>query len=99
MATPKLLAFAGSLRKASFNQMLVKVAAAGVEEAGAVAQVIRLKDFPMPVYDQDWFDENGFPESVLQFKAILKAHRSGDAPPPKSSQRSHSRRRDRRHSR
>lgn len=74
MATPKLLAFAGSLRKASFNQMLVKVAAAGVEEAGAVAQVIRLKDFPMPVYDQDWFDENGFPESVLQFKAILKAH-------------------------
>lgn len=74
MASPKLLAFAGSLRKSSYNLMLVKVAAAGAQAAGAEVKVISLKDYPMPVYDQDWFDEHGFPESVLQFKALLKAH-------------------------
>jgi chromate reductase len=74
MATPKLLAFGGSLRKTSYNQMLVQAAAAGAQAAGAEVKVIHLKDYPMPVYDQDWFDEHGFPESVLQFKALLKAH-------------------------
>jgi NAD(P)H-dependent FMN reductase len=72
MATPKLLAFAGSLRKASYNQMLVNVAAAGAQAAGAEVKIMHLKDYPMPVYDQDWFDEHDFPESVLQFKALLR---------------------------
>ena len=35
MASPKLLAFAGSLRKSSYNLMLVKVAAAGAQAAGS----------------------------------------------------------------
>lgn len=74
MAIPKLLAFAGSLRKSSYNYMLVQVAAAGAQAAGAEVKVIHLKDYPMPVYDQDWFDEHGFPDSVLQFKALLKSH-------------------------
>ena len=74
MAIPKLLAFAGSLRKSSYNYMLVQVAAAGAQAAGAEVKVIHLKDYPMPVYDQDWFDEHGFPDSVLQFKALLKGH-------------------------
>lgn len=74
MAPPKLLAFAGSLRKASYNQMLVEAAAAGAQWAGAEVTVIHLKDYPMPVYDQDWFDGHGFPESVLQFKTLLKEH-------------------------
>lgn len=74
MTTPKLLAFAGSLRKASYNHMLVQVAAEGARQAGAEIKVIHLKDYPMPIYDQDWFDENGFPASVLQFKSLLKDH-------------------------
>jgi NAD(P)H-dependent FMN reductase len=74
MASPKLLAFAGSLRKSSYNLMLAQVAAAGAQAAGAEVKVISLKDYPMPVYDQDWFDEHGFPESVLQLKALLKEH-------------------------
>ncbi|NJM63909.1 MAG: NAD(P)H-dependent oxidoreductase, partial [Oscillatoriales cyanobacterium RU_3_3] len=32
---PKILAFAGSTREASYNKMLVKVAAAGAKAAGA----------------------------------------------------------------
>jgi NAD(P)H-dependent FMN reductase len=75
MATkPKILAFAGSTRKDSFNKKLVKVAAEGAKEAGAEVTFIDLKDYPMPIYDQDWFDEHGFPESVLQLKALMKDH-------------------------
>ncbi|MGF1568301.1 MAG: NADPH-dependent FMN reductase [Nodosilinea sp.] len=74
MATPKLLAFSGSLRRQSFNTMLVKVAAAGAEAAGAEVTVIHLKDYPMPLYDQDWSDQHGLPESVLALKALAKAH-------------------------
>ncbi|MGL5061064.1 MAG: NAD(P)H-dependent oxidoreductase, partial [Microcoleus sp.] len=32
---PKILAFAGSTREASYNKMMVKVAAAGARAAGA----------------------------------------------------------------
>ncbi|PSN14467.1 NADPH-dependent FMN reductase [filamentous cyanobacterium CCP5] len=71
---PKLLAFSGSLRRDSLNAKLVKVAAEGARSAGAEVTYVHLKDFPMPVYDQDWFDEHGFPESVLNFKGLMKDH-------------------------
>ncbi|ASC74147.1 NADPH-dependent quinone reductase ArsH [Halomicronema hongdechloris C2206] len=74
MTTPKLLAFAGSLRRDSFNKKLVKIAAAGAEAAGAKVTYVDLKDYPMPIYDQDWFDQHGFPESVLQLKGLMKDH-------------------------
>jgi len=74
MTSPKLLAFAGSLRQGSFNKQLVKVAAEGAAAAGAKVTYVDLKDYPMPIYDQDWFDQHGFPESVLQLKALMKAH-------------------------
>lgn len=74
MKSPKLLAFAGSLRQKSFNHQLVQVAAEGARAAGAMVTVIRLKDYSMPIYDQDWFDANGFPASVLQLKALMKSH-------------------------
>ena len=74
MNPPKLLAFSGSLRKNSWNHQLVQVAAQGAREAGAIVTEIRLKDYGMPIYDQDWFDENGFPESVLELKAMMKEH-------------------------
>lgn len=69
----KLLAFSGSLRADSLNKKLVKVAATGAEEAGAEVTVLDIKDYPMPQYDDDWFTENGFPESVLTLKAMCKA--------------------------
>lgn len=70
---PKLLAFSGSLRKNSLNTLLVQVAAAGASQAGAEVTTLHLKNFPMPLYDQDWFDEHGFPPSVLELKALMKA--------------------------
>ena len=45
--TPRILAFAGSLRLASFNKKLVPVAAEGARAAGAEVTLIDLKDFLM----------------------------------------------------
>lgn len=72
--TPKLLAFAGSTRKGSFNQSLVQIAAAGAREAGADVTYIDFKDYPMPLYNPDLEAEQGFPESVVEFKKLMKAH-------------------------
>jgi NAD(P)H-dependent FMN reductase len=69
---PKLLAFAGSLRTGSYNKKLVKVAAHAAEAAGATMTYIDLKDFPMPIYDQDEFDEHGFPDTVIHLKRLMK---------------------------
>ncbi|MGC9527778.1 MAG: NADPH-dependent FMN reductase [Limnospira sp.] len=72
--TPKILAFAGSAREASLNKKMVKIAAEGARRAGADVTFIDFRDYPMPLYDQDLQDREGFPESVLQFKQLLKSH-------------------------
>jgi len=70
----KILAFAGSTRLESFNKKLVKIAAEGVKTAKAEATFIDLLDYPMPLYNQDLEAQEGLPDSVLQFKALLKSH-------------------------
>lgn len=70
----KILAFSGSNRTGSFNQKLVTIAAQGAIASGAEVTVINLKDYAMPLYDPDLQEREGFPEGVLQFKTLLKAH-------------------------
>lgn len=69
---PKILAFAGSTRKDSFNKMLVKLAAKGAEDAGAEVTVIDLKDFPMPLYDGDDEKANGVPAKAQEFRKLVQ---------------------------
>jgi NAD(P)H-dependent FMN reductase len=71
---PKILAFAGSAREASFNKTLVKIAAEGARAAGAEVTYVDLRDLPMPLYDQDLEAKEGFPENVLKFKELMMAH-------------------------
>lgn len=68
---PKILAFAGSLRKDSFNKKLVKIAVKGAEEAGADVTYIDLKDYPLPLYDQEIEDSQGLPENALKLKELM----------------------------
>lgn len=72
--TPKILAFAGSLRTDSWNHKLVVAASKGAEAAGAMVTVIRLRDFEMPLYDQEVEDASGLPENCLKLKELFKAH-------------------------
>jgi len=50
---PRLLAFAASLRRDSFNRRLLPVLVAGARDAGAEVTVIDLADYPLPIYDGD----------------------------------------------
>lgn len=68
----KILAFAGSTRKDSFNKKLVRAAAKAAEEAGAEVTVIDLKDFPMPLYDGDEEDASGLPPKALELKKLMR---------------------------
>ncbi|MGA9380566.1 MAG: NAD(P)H-dependent oxidoreductase [Phormidium sp.] len=72
--TPKLLAFAGSIRKDSYNKKLVQVAANGARSVGAEVTYIDLRDFSMPLFDEDLEKEEGMPESALKFKELMIAH-------------------------
>jgi NAD(P)H-dependent FMN reductase len=72
--TPRILAFGGSLRRDSFNQKLVALAAEGARAAGAEVTVISLREFPMPVFDQDLEDSSGKPEAAVRLKALFASH-------------------------
>src|SRR5437879_5065254 len=71
---PRILAFAGSLRKGSLNKKAVAAAASAARAAGAEVTVVDLADYPMPVYDGDLEEREGLPESARKFKALMKSH-------------------------
>lgn len=68
---PKILAFAGSLRERSYTKRIVRVAADGAEKAGAEVTVVDLLDYPMPIYNQDDHEQNGFDENALKLQKLL----------------------------
>lgn len=70
---PKILAFAGSTRRDSYNKKLISIAAEGAREAGAEVQVIDLRDYPLPIFDED-LEREGTPENALLLKKILGEH-------------------------
>ena len=72
--TPRILAFGGSLRRDSFNQKLAALAAAGAREAGAEVTLLVLRDYPLPVFDQDLEAAEGLPENAKKLKAIFHHH-------------------------
>ena len=72
--TPKILAFAGSSRRESFNRKLVAIAASGAEDAGGSVTVVNLRDYPMPIYDRDLEEEKGMPQTARDFKLLLVEH-------------------------
>ena len=73
-SSARILAFAGSAREDSFNKKLISIAVQGAEAVGAEVTVIDLRDYPMPLFDQDLEARSGLPEVVLRFKALMKSH-------------------------
>lgn len=74
MSNVRIVALAGSLRSASFNKKLVKIAAAGARAAGAEVTEIDLRDLPMPLFDGDIEREHGLPPNAKVFKRLLIEH-------------------------
>lgn len=72
--TPKILAFAGSARKDSWNKKLVRIAAASAYAAGAEVTLIDLADFSMPLYDGDLESESGTPANAIRLRELMLDH-------------------------
>ncbi len=71
---PRILVFGGSLRRDSFNRKLAAIAAEGARQAGAEVTFISLRDFPMPIFDQQLEDDSGKPEYAAKLKALFREH-------------------------
>lgn len=67
MADPKLLTISGSLRKGSYNRMLLKEAA----RAFGPAEVIQA-DLRLPLYDGDLEESDGVPDQVHTLAGQIK---------------------------
>lgn len=78
MTNIKVLVFAGSARAGSFNKKLVRVAAECARKAGAEATFMDLRDFPLPVFDQD-LEASLMPAEQPEAKKIKDLMRAHDA--------------------
>ena len=74
MPAPKILAFAGSTRKDSFNRKLLPIAVAGAREAGVEVTVIELSDYELPLFNQDLEADHGAPEAAKKLKQLFLEH-------------------------
>lgn len=74
VSCPKILAFAASARRDSFNKKLIRIAAEGARRAGADVTLIDLHDFDMPLYDGDQEADSGIPQKALELRRLLLAH-------------------------
>ena len=70
---PRVLALAGSLRRGSFNKLILAVAADGARAAGADVTRIDLRDYPLPVYDADLEAAEGLPAAARSLKGLFRA--------------------------
>jgi NAD(P)H-dependent FMN reductase len=68
---PHILAFGGSLRRASFNQKLAAIAARGASDAGADVTVIALRGFDLPIFNEDDEAANGMPADAKRLKQLF----------------------------
>ena len=69
---PKILAIPGSLRENSNNKKMVRVAAKGAEAAGAQVTVIDLREFDLPMFDED-VEAKGTPPDAKRLKELMIA--------------------------
>ena len=75
MATrpPRILAFAGSARRDSYNKKLIRIAADAAKAEGAEVTLIDLADYPLPIMDED-VEKAGFPENATKLKQLFLEH-------------------------
>jgi NAD(P)H-dependent FMN reductase len=74
MPQPRLIVFAGSTRKESWNRKLAAVAASMARDAGAEVTHLELADYPLPIMDEDLESAEGLPANCIKLKDLFKAH-------------------------
>ena len=69
----RALAFAGSIRTGSVNQKLADIVSERLEAAGVEVTKISLKDFEMPIFNEDLEPDN-VPQSAVQLAELFRTH-------------------------
>lgn len=69
--TARILVFAGSVRRASYNKTLARLAAEHCRRLGAETIFIDLADYPMPLYDGDLETASGPPENAFRLQEMI----------------------------
>lgn len=69
----KLVGFAGSLRKSSYNRRLLTLVSETVARSGAQLDVVEFADIDAHTYSEDRQKEQGFPPSIEAIKARIEA--------------------------
>lgn len=70
----RILAFAGSARRDSFNKKLCRLVAERARSAGAEVELIDLAELRMPLYDGDGEAESGLPADAIALQEKMKAN-------------------------
>ena len=71
---PRILAFAGSIRRESWNRKLIQAAVDATRAAGGDVTLIDLADYALPLYNGDLEAKEGLPDNALRLKALFKEH-------------------------
>ncbi len=72
--TPRLLAFAGSVRRDSLNVRLIRFAAREARAAGAETTLLDLAELGLPLYNGDLEADEGLPAGAARLKELFLAH-------------------------
>lgn len=72
--TRRFLVFAASTRRDSLNRKLALAAFESLKRAGAHADFVDLRDYPMPLYDGDTEAQTGLPERAKAFKELARGY-------------------------
>jgi chromate reductase, NAD(P)H dehydrogenase (quinone) len=70
----KVLVFAGSTRKDSFNRKLAVLATDALRSQQIDTTFADLRDYPMPLYDGDSEAAQGLPPTAKAFKELVREH-------------------------
>lgn len=70
----RILAFAGSLRRDSYNKKLIRIAAEAARRARAAVTELDLHDYPLPIFDEDLEKAGGMPENGRRLKQLFIEH-------------------------
>ncbi|MCG8649223.1 MAG: NAD(P)H-dependent oxidoreductase [Pirellulales bacterium] len=69
----KILALAGSARADSHNVRLLPILAQGARSEGAEVTILNMRDYPLPVFDED-VEARGRPENASKLKQLFLDH-------------------------
>ncbi len=70
-----VLVFAGSTRKNAYSGQLATAAVQELKRQGAEVTFISLKDYPLPIMDQDLETEEGIPENAYRLARLFAEHK------------------------